>query len=205
MIAQLTGLVARTEASSVILDVNGVGYRVLVPLSVLSSLPETGQKTLLYTTMTVREDDISLYGFRSLEEQAVFQMVTGVSGVGPSVALSMLSVLDAAEVARAIAGNDTKTLTKIPRVGPKLAQRICLELGERMAEFSFTQRLETINRSGSAEENAAFEDVVEALVGLGYSRPDAKKAAERALSAAADKTNTAVLIRESLNLMTSRR
>jgi Holliday junction DNA helicase RuvA len=205
VIAQLTGLVARTEASSVILDVNGVGYRVLVPLSVLSSLPETGQKTLLYTTMTVREDDISLYGFRSLEEQAVFQMVTGVSGVGPSVALSMLSVLDAAEVARAIAGNDTKTLTKIPRVGPKLAQRICLELGERMAEFSFTQRLETINRSGSAEENAAFEDVVEALVGLGYSRPDAKKAAERALSAAADKTNTAVLIRESLNLMTSRR
>lgn len=205
MIAQLTGLVARTEASSVILDVNGVGYRVLVPLSVLSSLPETGQKTLLYTTMTVREDDISLYGFRSLEEQAVFQMVTGVSGVGPSVALSMLSVLDTGELARAIAGNDTKTLTKIPRVGPKLAQRICLELGERMAEFSFTQRLETISQSGSAEENAAFEDVVEALVGLGYSRPDAKKAAERALSAASDKTNTAVLIRESLNLMTSRR
>lgn len=203
MIAQLSGIVARTEANSVVLDVNGVGYRVFVPLSVLSALPETGGKATLHTTMIVREDDIALYGFRTLEEQQVFQLVTSVTGVGPKVALSMLSVLDTGELARAISSNDTRALTKIPGVGPKLAQRVALELGERMAELAFAQRIETLTSRQTPEENAAYEDVVEALVNLGYSRPDSRKAAERALSHSADKTSAPALIREALNLLTS--
>src|SRR5438105_4098501 len=133
MISQLTGVVAGTEANSVVLDVGGVGYRVFVPSSVLSSLPETGGATTLYTVMTVREDDISLFGFAGVEERQVYQLLTSVTGVGPKVGLAMLSVYSVDELARAISGNDTKELGKIPGVGPKLAQRVALELGERMA------------------------------------------------------------------------
>jgi holliday junction DNA helicase RuvA len=201
MIAHLVGSVARTEANSVVLDVNGVGYRVFVPLSVLTNLPPSGEKMMLFTTMSVREDDISLYGFRTQEELQVFQMATSVSGVGPKVALSMLSVLDGGELARAIAGSDARALTKIPGVGPKLAQRVILELGERMAELAFDRKVDALTSRQTQQENAAFEDIVEALVNLGYARADSRKAAERVLSGASDKTNTPALIREALNML----
>jgi Holliday junction DNA helicase RuvA len=202
MIAHLTGAVASVEANSVVLDVNGVGYRALVPLSVLASLPAPGGKATLQTIMIVREDDITLYGFSSVEERDVFKLVTAVSGVGPKIALSMLSVMDAGELSRAISGNDVKALTKIPGVGPKLAQRVAYELGERMAEYAFSRRVDALASTETPAENAAFEDVVEALVNWGYSRADSRKAAERAVSNSVDKTNTPDLIREALNLLT---
>jgi len=203
LIAHLSGTVARIEANSVVLDVNGVGYLVYVPLGVLSGLAEVGGKAMLYTTMAVREDDITLYGFSTLDEQRAFHLVTGVTGVGPKVALSMLSVLDAGELARAISSNDTKALTRIPGVGPKLAQRVCLEIGERMAEFAFGQRVEAMTAAGTPQENAAFEDVVEALTNFGYSRADSKKAAERAISNASDRSNIPALVRDALNILSS--
>jgi len=186
-----------------VLDVSGVGYLVYVPLGVLSSLPAVGGKAMLYTTMAVREDDITLYGFSTLDEQRAFHLVTGVTGVGPKVALSMLSVLDAGELALAISSNDTKSLTKVPGVGPKLAQRVCLEIGERMGEFAFNQKVDAMSSRNTPTENAAFEDVVEALLNFGYSRPDAKKAAERALSNATDRADVPALVRESLNILSS--
>lgn len=203
MIAHLSGTVARLEATSVVMDVNGVGYLVYVPLGVLSGLPAVGGKAMLYTTMAVREDDITLYGFATLEEQRAFQLATSVTGVGPKAALSMLSVLDAGELARAISSNDAKALTKIPGVGPKLAQRICLELGERMAEFAFSQRLDSLSAISTPLENAAFEDVVEALINFGYSRSDSRKSTERAIASAADKANIPALVREALNILSS--
>jgi Holliday junction DNA helicase RuvA len=205
LIAQLTGLVAGTEANSVVLDVSGVGYLVYVPSSVLSVLPALGGRATLHTVMAVREDDITLYGFASPDERHAFQILTSVTGVGPKVGLAMLSVYDTAELARAISSNDTKTLTRIPGVGPKLAQRVCLELGERMAELAFAQRVDALTARQTPEQNAAFDDVVEALVNWGYSRTDSKKAAERAISAAADKSNTPDLIRAALNLLTAGR
>ena len=205
MIAQLTGLVAGTEANSVVLDVSGVGYLVYVPSSVLAGMPAVGGRTTLHTVMVVREDDITLYGFASAEERHAFQILTSVTGVGPKVALAMLSVYDTGELARAISTNDTTALTRIPGVGPKLAQRVCLELGERMAEISFARRVDSLVSRQSPDQNAAFEDVIEALVNLGYSRQDSKRAAERAISVATDKTNTPDLIRVALNLLTAAR
>lgn len=205
MIAHLNGTVSRIEANSVVLDVGGVGYRLLVPLGVLSGLPEVGGKVTLFTTLVIAANtmELTLFGFARHEEQQVFSILTSVTGVGPKVALSMLSVLDVAELARAVSGNDTKSLTKVPGVGPKLAQRICLELGERMATFLFTARIEQALSPRVTEENAAYEDVVEALIGLGFSRPDSRKAADRAIANAADKTDTSALIKEALNLLTS--
>lgn len=203
MIAFISGSVAAVEANSVVLDVNGVGYRALVPLSVLSALPAVGGRTILHTVMVVREDDISLYGFATTEEREIFLLVTSVTGVGPKVGLSMLSVMEADELARAVSANDVKALTKIPGVGPKLAQRVSLELGERMAEHVFSRRLDSAREEHVSERNSAFEDVVDALVNLGYSRPDSRRAADRAFASASNKADTPALIRDSLNLLTS--
>ncbi len=205
MIAHLTGKVARLESNSVVLDVQGVGYRVYVPLGVLSNLPVIGEQATLYTTLSVSSNtfEFTLYGFASHEEQQVFLLLTSVTGVGARVALSMLSVYYAAELARIVSTNDVKSLTKVPGVGPKLAQRVALELGEKMSEYIYNSRIETFKNEATPVDNETFEDVVEALVNLGYTRQDAKKAAERVISVAVDKKALPQLIREALNLLSN--
>lgn len=204
MIAQLTGNVIRTEANCVVLDVGGVGYRVNTPLSTLSRLPEVGEKATLYTTMLVREDDISLYGFRTLEEQRLFTLLTSVTGIGPKLAISMLSVMEWNELCIAVSSNDQKSLVKIPGVGAKLAQRLCLELGDRLTEFLMAQKIERPTTDISQSEHALFEDIQEALVNLGYSRADSRKASERVIQANPGRSNAGQLIREALNLLSGR-
>lgn len=201
MIARLTGTLAAIEANSVILDVNGVGYRAFVPLSALGNLPGIGGQATLHTVMIVREDEITLYGFATVEERDLFQLLTSVTGVGPKVGLSFLSVMDAQALARAVSSNDIKALTRIPGVGPKLAQRVGLELGERMAQFLFDRRIDSAREEQFPESAGALEDVAEALVNLGYSRSDSRRAAERAAASAADKSDTPALIRDALNLL----
>lgn len=201
MIAHLTGTVARTEANSVVLDVNGVGYRAYVPLSVLAGLPRDGSPVTLFTSMVVREDDISLYAFRTEHELKVFQALTGVTGVGPKLALSLLSVLEGPELARAIAGGDTRALTRVPGVGPKLAQRLVLELGDKMAAIVFEQRVEMAEAGGAPVGGAALDDIVEALVNLQYSRSDARRAAEQVITASGGATDVPSLLREALRVL----
>jgi Holliday junction DNA helicase RuvA len=205
VIAQLTGTVTRVEANSIVLDVNGVGYRVFIPLTALASLSVEGKRATLHTTMTVREDDITLYGFQTLDEQRIFQLLMRVAGVGPKLALSMLSVFDATELARIISMNDLHSLTKVPGVGPKLAQRVALELGEKLAELAFERKVEALDTGRTPQENQVFEDVVEALVGLGYSRTDARKAAERAQAQSDNKADAPRMIAAALRLLTGTR
>lgn len=206
MIAQLSGVVARVEANSVILDVGGVGYQVFVPVTVLSALPEGGGKFTLVTHLIVREDEMTLYGFANATELQAFKILLGVSGVGPKVALALLSTLDVGELARALSTNDTRQITKVPGVGPKLAQRLCLELGDKMAAFAFEQRAERAAAGKQTEqENANYEDVIEALVNLGYSRADSRRAADRAIANASDRTDFSALLRQALNLLTGGR
>lgn len=203
MIAQLTGTVARTEANSIILDVNGVGYQVFVPVATLSGLPQDGGKVTLATHLIVREDEMTLYGFSETAQLQAFKILLGTSGVGPKVALALLSTLEVPDLARALSTNDTRLVTKVPGVGPKLAQRLCLELGDKMAAFAFEKRTErTEAGQQTAQENAAYEDVIEALVGLGYGRPDARRAADRALANAPDRANASAMIRAALSLLT---
>jgi len=201
VIAQLTGTVARTEANSVVLDVQGVGYRAFVPLSVLASLPADGSKVTLYTSMIVRDDDITLYGFRSEDELRVFQALMSVTGVGPKVALSMLSVLEGGELARAIASSDVRSLTRVPGVGPKLAQRLILELGDQMARFAFESRVSGASAAQAPATNEAFEDIVEALVNLQYNRADARRAAEQVLTESRGLADVPTMLREALKLL----
>ncbi|MEP6755141.1 MAG: Holliday junction branch migration protein RuvA [Chthonomonadales bacterium] len=205
MIAQLTGNVVRVEANNVILDVNGVGYRVSVPLGVLASLPEAGGKVTLHTTMHVAVNtmEFTLYGFASPEDQHIFQIITSVSGVGAKIGLSMLSMYDGRSICRAISANDTKALSAIPGIGPKLASRICLELGERLATFVFEAKIHAQMGTQEATDNEAIEDAVEALVNLGYSRNDARKSVERITSVPGGAKTPSTIIREALNLLST--
>lgn len=204
MIAQLTGLVARTEAGCVILDVGGVGYQVFVPAGVLTGLPEAGGKTTLMTHLVVREDDLTLYGFATQTELQAFRILLGVSGVGPKVALALLSALDVSDLARALSTSDTRVVTKVPGVGPKLAQRLCLELGDKMAAFVFEKRTERAAAGErTAQENAAYEDAIEGLVSLGYGRPDARRAVDRVFAEITDRTGVGEIINGALRLLNS--
>jgi Holliday junction DNA helicase RuvA len=203
LIAQLTGLVSRTEAGSVILDVGGVGYQVFVPAGVLAGLPEAGGKATLMTHLIVREDELTLYGFATQVEMQAFRILLGVSGVGPKVALALLSTLEVSDLAKALSTSDTRIITKVPGVGPKLAQRLCLELGDKMAAFAFEKRTERAAAGErTAQENAAYEDAIEGLVSLGYGRPDARRAVERVIAEAEDRANVGALINGALRLLT---
>ena len=207
MIAQLTGSVVRTESNSVILDVSGVGYQVFVTAPVLSNLPEAGGKVTLTTHLVLRgqpDMEMTLYGFNDAAELATFKILLGASGVGPKVALALLSTLSVSELARALSTNDTRLITKVPGVGPKLASKLCLELGDKMAKFAFDQRTErTEAGKQTAEENAVYEDVMDGLVNLGYGRADARRAAERVFANAEDRTDVGALISATLRLLTS--
>ena len=123
MIAQLRGHVVRVAAPTLVLDVNGVGYRVSVPASVLENLPTDGTPLTLITHMQVREDDMSLFGFLDDQELEVFNLLLSVSGVGPKASLAMLSALGSVGIAKAVAGEDVRTLTKVPGIGTRTAQR----------------------------------------------------------------------------------
>jgi Holliday junction DNA helicase RuvA len=184
MIARLSGNVARVGGSLVV-DVGGVGYRVNVPASVFGALPADGEKVTLVTHMLVREDDISLYGFTDETELRVFELLLTVSGVGPKVALALLSALSAEDLARAVASEDVKTLTKVPGIGAKTAQRMVLELKEKLAALGFERRVDNMAAGQRVKTRDASEeiadDVLAALLNLGYNRPEAKRATDAAL------------------------
>lgn len=203
MIAQLTGVVTRSEGSAVVLDVGGVGYLVHVPAPLLSILPRSEGPVTLLTHLVVREDEMSLYGFSRPLELQVFRALLGVTGVGPKVGLALLSALDVVELAGALSSNDTKAVTRVPGVGPKLAQRLCLELGDRMASLAFEQAIDRSTASErTSQENSAFEDAIEGLVSLGYSRTDSRKAVDRVFLETQDRSDPGQLVNAAMRLLT---
>ena len=164
MIAQLTGTIARRAGGFVILDVNGVGYKVSVPLSVLENLPPEDegnvQKVTLVTHLIVREDDLSLYGFGSETELRAFELLLTVSGVGPKVALALLSALTVEDLAHAIADEDVRTLTRVPGVGAKTAQRMVLELKDKFAALGFENKMSLLASGGGRQTTVRRDDAL---------------------------------------------
>jgi Holliday junction DNA helicase RuvA len=184
VIARLSGAVARV-GSNLVIDVGGVGYKVHVPASVFGALPPEGEKTTLVIHTLVREDDISLYGFLDDTELRVFELLLTVSGVGPKVALALLSALTADDLARAVASEDVRTLTKVPGVGAKTAQRMVLELKDKLQALGFERRVDNLAAGQKVkvrdEAETVADDVIAALLNLGYNRPEAKRATDAGL------------------------
>ena len=209
MIAQLTGKVVRVATPAVVLDVNGVGYKVSVPLSVIEQLPADGSPVTLVTHMIVREDDLSLYGFLDESDQQVFELLLTVSGVGPKVALALLTALGGDGIARVVSSEDVRAITKTPGIGPKLAQRLVLELKDKMAAFGFSRKVDQLAVTATVKVRSVndqlLEDISSALVNLGYNKNDAVKAAELALTEALKTENSpqfAPVLRAALNRLT---
>lgn len=175
MIAHLRGRLLRKDTQEAVVDVAGVGYRVTIPLSTFYRLGGDGDEVSLLTYTHVREDALALYGFLTGREQALFERLIAVSGVGPKLAVNILSGIEAPELAEALRTSDVARLTRIPGVGKKTAERLVLELKDKM------QGLEAPSETPSAPRGAPKDDLLSALVHLGYSRPEAERAADRAL------------------------
>ena len=196
MIAHLHGELARVESDYVVVDVNGVGYKAHLPLAVIAQLPPIGGKVKLLVSTIVKEDAITLYGFSDESQQGLFELLLTVSGVGPKVALNILSVLPVETIVSAIANESFLELNRVPGVGTKTAQRIVLELREKITTlvWSFDKlRMTGAARGTVPPEQQMLNDAIEGLVALGYNRNDARAAAENALRSVADKRDTAAV------------
>ena len=175
MIYCLTGKIVKKSMSAVVLSCGGVGYYAQCPASVAGALPGVGKEATLYTVMSVTENDVSLYGFATEEQQACFEMLTAVSGVGPKVGLAILSVMEPQRVVLAISAGDHKAFKAANGVGPKLAQRIVLELKDKVAK-GFVDGISLEDVAGAASGEPATQSAsqaIAALVSLGYSQSEA--------------------------------
>jgi Holliday junction DNA helicase RuvA len=194
MIARLTGTIDALERDRAIVDVAGVGYLVRASSRTLSAFAAGDRATLLVETI-VREDAIDLYAFATAAERDWFRLLTTVQGVGAKVALSLLSALSAPELARAIATGDRSMITRADGVGPKLANRLASELKDKVSALGVAMPVAT--GSGTAappEAGGAAEDAISALVNLGYRRPEAVAAVERAAARLGEGARTEALI-----------
>ena len=177
MIAQVRGRLLRKEPQEAIVDVGGVGYRVVIPLSTFYRIGEPGAEVTLLTHTHVREDTLALFGFLTAAEQALFERLIAVSGVGPKLAVSILSGIEAPDLVAALRSSDLARLTRIPGVGKKTAERLVLELRDKVQGLAATEE----EAPATTPASSAKDDLVSALVHLGYSRPEAERGVDRAL------------------------
>ena len=181
MIYCLTGKIVKKNMNAVVLSCGGVGYYAQCPASVAGALPGVGKEATIYTVMGVTENDVSLYGFATEQQQACFEMLTAVSGVGPKVGLAILSVMEPDRVALAISAGDHKAFKAASGVGPKLAQRIVLELKDKVAK-GFVDGISLEDVAGASADTQASQgssQAIAALVSLGYSQSEAALAVSK--------------------------
>ena len=175
MIAHLRGKLISKEPGRAIVEAAGVGYDVTISVPTFTALPSLGAETSLHIHTQVSEDQIALFGFLEREEKRLFERLITVSGVGPKLAIKMLSGLSPERTVQAIRAQDHAQLTRIPGVGKKLAERLVVELKDKLEDFAVEPAPTTI-------QGAAVDDVLSALVNLGYQRPAAEKAIEQAVA-----------------------
>lgn len=173
MIAHLRGKLLSKHPNQAVIETAGVGYDVVISVPTFTELPEAGREVALHIHTHVREDALALYGFLRADEKRLFERLIAVSGIGPKLAITCLSGMPTDQMVAAIRGNDAALLTRIPGIGRKTAERMVLELRDKLEAFAATPSAPTAT--------PIEEDVLSALMNLGYGRP----AAERALSAAA--------------------
>lgn len=202
MIAALKGLVLERNLNDVVIDVNGVGYRVGLSLLTLARMPENGQPISLRIRTVVREDAFDLYGFLTRAEEELFLLLTSVSHVGPKLAINVLSGLEVDELQAAIARGDVARLTKIHGVGKKTAERLVLELKEKVKLLA-PESGPTPSGKKAAKPTSAVGDLVSALVNLGYKEAQAEQAAQLAEERAGAEAPFELLFREALKSLRS--
>lgn len=195
MIATLRGIVEHKSPNMVVLDVNGVGYQVSIPLSTFYTLPKEKEKVFLEIYTHVREDTISLFGFFTREEKVLFEHLIGVTKIGPKLAINILSGIGSSDLKTAIIASDLATLSHIPGVGRKTAERLVYELREKMQLLPLEKK--QVAEGKVSVGNQVLDDVISALTNLGYSKIEAEEAAKKAFNSC-DTNGESVTVEEVL-------
>lgn len=175
MISSLKGQLIYLEPTFCIIECSGVGFRCFISSKTLGAMPKIGETVQLFTYMSVKEDAIDLYGFSDMNDLSCFKLITSVSGVGPKIGIALLSTFNAEQISMFIAGNDPKSLTAASGVGLKLAQRIILELKDKVANITLSDESD-VTAVHTANSNSNSKEAVSALVALGYSQSEASVA-----------------------------
>ena len=201
MIVRLQGLLAEKSVEHAVVDVHGVGYQADIPLSTYYVLPRLGERVALRTTLYVREDVMRLYGFASEEERTMFELLIAVSSIGPRLALNMLSSIPAAELHACIAQAEVARLQTIPGIGRKTAERVVLELQEKVARLEVAPS--GLPRESLPADEQVVGDVVSALLNLGYKRNEAQRAVQAARRERNGRAELETLLKDTLQKLGS--
>lgn len=171
MFSYIKGKLEIKSSNFIVVDVNGIGFKIFMPLTSIQKLEETGKTVKIYTYMQVKEDDISLYGFTTNEELRMFELLISVSGIGAKSAITMLSSVTPSKFALAVISNDVKSLTKIPGIGAKSAQRIILELKDKLKTEESISKIEDVTgMQGNVVQSENKSEAIQALQVLGYTK-----------------------------------
>lgn len=203
MIAFLRGRLAASDGHQVVVDVGGVGYRLLAPIGTIDRLPAPGGEVTLHTVLQLREDAVHLYGFATVEERVVFDLLVGVTGVGPKLALAALSALGPDGLAGAVRRGDAATLARVPGIGRKTAERLIMELKDKLGTPAATAGGALMGGAPVAPGDA-FAEAAAALEGLGYSALEAGRAVEQARRQAGDGATVEEILRQGLRELAGR-
>ena len=176
MLAHIKGTLEMKTQDYVVIDVGGLGYKIYMSASGMEQLGEIGKIVKVYTYYRVREDDISIYGFNTFEQLRMFELLLSVSGVGAKTALTMVAVTEPSEFAIAIISDDVTYLTQIPGIGAKSAQRIILELKDKMKKVNAIVKTKDLNVKVAVMDNTKVEEAISALQVLGYNKKEIEKA-----------------------------
>ena len=195
MIAHLIGKLIYKSPDHSIVDVNGIGYKIFTPLSTYYVLPKTGESLTLHIHTRVREDELKLFGFLTEEEQSIFEKLITINKVGPKLALGILSGMSPENLLTAIMSNDAARLSAIPGVGKKTAERLTLEMKDKLSDLTFVME----HQQETEVPEGPYEDALSALVNLGYKKPQAEKSLKSAYNKIGKDGSLEDLIKESLN------
>jgi len=200
MIALLSGKIAYKGISHIVVDTQGVGYRVFIPLTTFYELPEAGESVTLHIHTSVKEDAINLFGFYTLQERELFQLMISVSGIGPKVAMNILSGISSAELLEAISGGNLAKLVTIPGIGKKMAERLILELKEKAVKKMAADQI-PVTDARQKQKEMIREDVLSALVNLGYKANAARDALDKVARDAEGEPAMDQLLKKALKIL----
>lgn len=200
MIGRIRGLLVDKNPPEILVDVNGIIYEVQVPMSTLYQLPELGSELLLHTHFVVREDAQLLYGFFAAKDKSMFRSLIKVNGVGPKMALGILSGMDADEFVRTVSANDLNALVKMPGIGKKTAERLLIEMRDRLADWEMSPGAPKVSEL-TVPVSSISRDAETALVSLGYKPQQAAHAIAQVMKNNADIDDSEALIRQALKNM----
>lgn len=194
MFEYLKGKLVESDPHYAVVDVGGVGYNLRIPLSTFSKIPPCGKTILFFVSFIVRENSQTLFGFLSREERTFFEKITAISGIGPKTSLAIIGHMDTRDLQTAIANANVNSLSKIPGIGKKTAERLIIEMRDRIAKLALPARMTATQSELTTEDDDLMNDALGALLNLGYNAMQAQKAIHQAMSHYEEKPKLSELI-----------